>query len=163
MRLTDNITELRMTLPLPRSTLMWFGISAFFTSLYIIRSSIELIPPQDHVALSLILCFLLGQSWLHLEQTRIRINLPHNRCRVRHHRMGVFSERSLPVSQIHSARVEFDSASAGTASPPARMVLVTSLGMIPASLYYSDKLWHLDKECQLINGFLESSELFFHA
>lgn len=161
-RIDSNIV-LRMTLPLPASTLIWLGLTIFFASLYLIRVSVDLIPPQDHVALSLILCFLLVQLWLRLEQTRITINLAHGRCRVRHHRMGSYSERSMPVALIHSARLEYNSNSAVTESSPARLVLLTSLGMIPASLYYSNKAWRLDRECQRINHFLKSNERFLHA
>jgi len=159
----DCVTQLKLSSPLPRSALAWLAITALIAGLYIWRASIEFIPPEDHVALSIILCCLLTQLWMQVEQTRVTISLPHNRCWLRHHRMGRYTEKSLPVSQIHSARIEHADTPIYGDIYPARIVLVTSLGMIPASTYYPDKPRLLYNTCTRINTFLGSNESYFHA
>ncbi|MFK7859532.1 MAG: hypothetical protein AB8B64_11935 [Granulosicoccus sp.] len=159
----DRITEFTMMSPLPGKALVWLYAFFLIASLYIVRALIEDIPPQDHVALSFILCFLLTQVWCRLEQTRLRISLPYNRCWLRHHHLGKYKEQSLPVSQIHSAKLEYDDSQTSSNGGSARIVLVTSLGMIPVSLTYSEKARLLDQSCHHINCFLESQKLYFQA
>ncbi|MFK7994267.1 MAG: hypothetical protein AB8B87_09020 [Granulosicoccus sp.] len=152
-----------MALPLPRRALAWLTVSILVSGLYMFRVLIEEIPPQDHVALSFIVCFLLTQTALHLEQTRLRISLPHNRCWLRHHHLGKVREQSLPVTQIHSARLEYSDGQQDLESLNARIVLVTSLGMIPVSHKHTHKAWVLDRTCNHINHFLESKQKYFQA
>ena len=158
-----NNTEFNIASPLTRRALGWLYASGLVASLYLIRVLIEEIPPQDHLALSFIVCGLLVQTWFHLEQTCLKISLPYNRCWLRHHHLGKTREQSLPVSQIHSARLEYSDVQQHSDIRYARIVLVTSLGMIPASRNYSDKAWLLDQDCNHINHFLESQKLFFQA
>lgn len=163
MHTQHSLTEITIASPLTRHALGWIYTSLMVASAYLVRALIEDIPPQDHLALSIILCFLLIQSWIHLEQTRLRISLPHNRCWLRHRHLGIIKEQSIPVSQIHSARLEYSDAARHAKGQYARIVLVTSLGMIPASLTYSDKPWRLDQTCIHINQFLDSQKQLFQA
>lgn len=163
MHTHNDKTELNIVSPLTRCALGWLYSSILVACLYAVRVMVEEIPPQDHLALSFILCFLLIQTWFRLDRTRLRISLPHNRCWLHHHHLGLTREQSLPVSQIHSARLEYSDLQKSTDTNYARIVLVTSLGMIPASLNYSDKAWKLDQTCSYINHFLESQRLLFKA
>ncbi|MFK8082046.1 MAG: hypothetical protein AB8B97_17300 [Granulosicoccus sp.] len=163
MHLQDRITEFTMASPLPRQALAWLYASIFFASLYVLRALIEEIPPLDRIALSFILCFLLIQTGFSLRQTRLRISLPHNRCWLRHHHLGQFKEQSLPVSQIHSAKLEFEELQGGTDTRSARIVLVTSLGMIPVDQGFSDKAKLLGLTCENINYFLNSQNEYLQA
>jgi len=163
MHFQDRITEFKLASPLPGRALAWLYVSILFAGLYGLRALIKDIPPQDHIALSFILCSMLLQAWFYLRQTRLRISLAHNRCWLRHHHLGHFREQSLPVSQIHSAKLEFDQSQKGTDTLSARIVLVTSLGMIPVNQTYSRKAWVLEQACNHINHFLESQNQYLKA
>lgn len=163
MHCSEHPTDLKLQSSLPKGALVWLGITLFFTSLYVIRASMDVIPPEDHIALSLILCFLLSQLLMNVEQTVLKISLPYNRAWLQHHRFGRRDERSLPVSQIHSARVEYSDTPQNGTPDCARIVLITALGMIPVNEKYQTNPVQLGKNCQQINSFLESQKLFFEA
>ncbi len=158
MHCREYPTDLKLHSPLPRIAKIWLGVALFIASLYIVRASIEVIPPEDHFALSVLLCFLLGQVLLSIEQSVLKISLPYNRAWLHHRSFGRYHERSLPVSQIHSARLEFSKKPHDDAPDTARIVLVTALGMIPVSEKYQKNPKHLGTICRQINSFLESQE-----
>ncbi len=163
MHCRKHSTDLTLQSPLPKVAIVWFGITLFIALLYCIRATIEIIPPQDHFALSIVLCFLLGQVLISMEQTVLKISLPYNRAWLKHHRFCNHHERSLPVSQIHSARLEYSKNPQEGADDCARIVLVTALGMIPVTEEYEKKTVRLRQTCTQINRFLESQTQYFTA
>ena len=163
MRCREYLTELELELSLPRLAWAWLSVSMLIGSLYLIRAITQDIPPEDHVALSLLLCTFLALVWMNLEQTVLKFSLPENRCWLRHHRHGTLKERSLPVSQIHSVKVEYQSASAYPHTQLGRIVLITSLGMIPVSEHFQENPTLLDSACRQINSFLQSQQQFLTA
>jgi|GEM_PF-3611758 len=163
MRCRTFLTELKLDSYLPPKMQLWLAASLFVAVLYVLRTLIETIAPQDHLAISLILCFLLVQTWLSFEKTSVKISLPDNRCWLRHHRPGTYQERSLPVSQIHSAKLQYKEFSCPDIQPHARIALITSLGMIPVNEQYQRNPAQLLNACQEINCLLESQPRFFRA
>lgn len=163
MRCREYLTELEMESSLPRTAWGWLTLALLLAGMYLLRAMIQDIPPEDHLALSLLLCTFLALVWINLEQTVLKFSLPENRCWLRHHRCGMLKERSLPVSQIHSARVEYQSTSGNADTQLARLVLVTSLGMIPVSEHYQENPALMDGACHQINSFLQSQQLYLTA
>lgn len=138
-------------------------MATLLAGFYLIRAMTQVIPPEDHVALSAILCTFLLLALINLEQTVLKISLSQNRCWLRHHRLGMLKERSLPVSQIHSAKVEYLTAKGDTDMQFARLVLVTSLGMIPVNEHFQEHPTRMDSACQQINSFLHSQRQYLAA
>lgn len=159
----NDATELELRAPLPRDSLLWLAVALFIASVYGFRGLVDDIPPQDHVALAMIQIVILTQVWITLEQNILKISLSEKRAWVQHHRMGRRYERSLPLSVIHSARLEYDDQAPTGAKRPARIVLVTSLGMIPMSGKFNSDLDHLQQSLEEINTFLQLQELYFSA
>lgn len=157
MRMIESATELQLRSALPRAMVFWLAITALVCVLYITRCLHDDVPPQDHVALAFILCFLLTQAWLKLEQNTLRIDLSFNRCWLYQHRFCFSRVQSLPVSQIHSARVE------NASHTLSRVVLVTSSGMIPLSEGYSRANSDVIETTEHINRFLQSQCQFLPA
>jgi hypothetical protein len=163
MRCRTFLTELKLESHLPPKMQLWLAASLFVAVLYVLRTLIENIAPQDHLAISTVLCLLLTQTWLSFEKTSLKISLPDNRCWLRHHQPGKYNERSLPVSQIHSARLQYQEFSCPDEPAHARITLVTSLGMIPVNEQYQRNPAQLQDACQKINGLLQSQTRFFCA
>ena len=163
MRCREYLTELELESSLPRTAWVWLSVTMLLASLYLLRAMTQDIPPEDHVALSLLLCTFLTLVWLNLKQTVLKFSLPENRCWLRHHRCGTSRELSLPVSQIHSAKAEYQSANGDAQTQLGRIVLITSLGMIPVSEYFEENPTLLDRACQQINRFLQSQEQYLTA
>lgn len=163
MRCREYLTELKLESPLPQTAMLWLAVTLLLAALYISRMFVDIIPPEDHVAIALLLCIFLTQVWVNLEQIVVEISLPNNRCWLRHHRMGKLRERSLPVSQIHSARMEYEQTENVTQAQSARIVLVTSLGMIPVSEHYQTDATLLERACGQINSFLQSQQRYLQA
>ena len=163
MRYREYLTELELESSLPRTAWAWLSVTVLLASMYLLRAMTQDIPPEDHVALSLLLCTFLALVWINLEQTVLTFSLPENRCWLRHHRCGTLKERSLPVSAIHSAQVEYRSISENARQQPGRIVLVTSLGMIPVSEHFQENPAPLDRACLQINSFLQSQQQYLAA
>lgn len=163
MRCQELLTELRLESQLPPKAHLWLCITLFVAGLYLLRSLLQTIPPEDHVAISLVICFFLTQLWFSLEKTSVKLSLHDNRCWLRHHRLGKYDELSLPVSQIHSAKLEYEAKPASDAAPKARITLITSLGMIPINQQYQGNPARLHYACKQINHFLESQPHFLQA
>ena len=159
----DILTELTLQSQLPPRARLWLCITLFLSGMYLFRTLIQTIPPEDHVAIALIICFLLTQFWFSIERTSIKISLPHNRCWLSYHRLGKSHELSLPISQIHSAQLQFEEKPTPGTTPNARITLVTSLGMIPVSQQYQGNPARLHANCEQINCFLESRMRFLEA
>jgi len=149
-------TELTLASRLSTHACAWLAVCAVVASLYLVRTFIDDVPPQDHVALALILCVLLTQAWISMEQIVVKISLAHNRCWLRQRRFIRQSERSLPATQIHSAKLEYQDNQIEANAPLARIVLITSLGMIPVSSDYRSETRDLLSACERINRFLRT-------
>lgn len=163
MRCNAYLTGMTLASPIPKPALIWMGIALGLAGLYALRALLTEIPPQDHVALSLVLCALLLQVGINLERYVLKISLSENRCWVYHHRAGACNVRSLPVSAIHSACLEMQPRN-NTLNPElGRLVLITSLGMIPIGEKYLQKSNLLEQTCQQINDFLASRDRYLHA
>ena len=163
IRRHDILTELTVQSQLPPKARLWLCVTLLLSGMYLCRILMQTIPPEDHVAIALIICFLLTQFWFSIERTSIKISLPHNRCWLSYHRLGKSNELSLPVSQIHSAQLQFEEKPAHGTTPNARIALVTTLGMIPASQQYQGNPVQLHVNCEQINRFLESRMRFLEA
>lgn len=163
MRCKQYLTELKLDLSFPTHALTWLAAASMFGTLYGLRAIHEFIPPEEHVAFTAILCALLSQVLFNLEQTSLTIRLDENRCWLRHYRFGKKRETSIPVSQIHSAKLEYASGGDRDIVHPARIVLITSLGMIPVNEEFQADSLDLDDACRRINGFLASQVRFMLA
>lgn len=163
MRCKAYLTGMTLASPIPKPALIWLGITLALGSLYGFRALLTEIPPQDHVALSLLLCALLTQVGMSLERYMLKLSLTENRCWVSHHRAGSRSVRSLPISVIHSACLEMHQSNRSEHSGLGRIVLITSLGMIPISEKYQANLTLLEKTCQQINDFLATKDRYLYA
>jgi len=163
MRCQEYSTELTLASRISPSARLWIGACTLVAGLYILRAILQEIPPQDHVALALILCMLLTQAWLNLKPTVVKINLSQNRCWLKHRNFIRLKERSLPVTQIHSAKLEFQSRPDSIDGPFARIVLITSLGMIPVNADYQANTGELRGACDRLNRFLESHQRMLSA
>lgn len=157
------VTELKLESPLPSKSRLWLCITLLLSSLYLYRNHIQTIPPEDHVAIALFVCFLLTQFWISIEKTSIEISLSNNRCWLRYHRLGRSHALSLPASQIHSATLEYEESPTHTTAPNARIALVTSLGMIPVNQDYQENPQRLHDACERINRFLQSQTQLLQA
>ncbi len=163
MRCKQYLTELKLNSSIPTGTIIWFAAASLFGSLYGIRAFAEFIPPEEHLAFCAILCVLLSQVLCTLKQTSLTLRLDENRCWLRHYRFGRKHETSIPVSQIHSAKIEYAGCSNRHVVHNTRIVLVTSLGMIPVNEEYQVDAPDLDDACERINAFLASQTKFMRA
>ncbi|MFK7891709.1 MAG: hypothetical protein AB8B63_12915 [Granulosicoccus sp.] len=159
----NDVTELKLRAPLPRDSLLWLAAVLLIAVIYGFRGLVDDIPPQDHVALAMILIVMLTQVLITLEQNILIISLSKKRAWVMHHQMGRRYERSLPLSVIHSAQLQFDDKVTAEAGSTARIVLVTSLGMIPMSGKFNSYLNHLQQSSEKINAFLKLQERYLSA
>jgi len=163
MSFRHSNTNLTLHSEINTKTLIWLVAAAGLFILYALRCLMETLPPEDHFSLSLIGCFLLTQALFSLDQTSIKLSLEYNRCWLRHHRFGRTREMSVPVTQIHSARTEVNPAPPIGAAPYSRIVLITSIGMIPLNENYSHRLHNAATTCERINQFLDSRDDFLPA
>lgn len=163
MRAYASGTDLQLNSALPRSAQICLGVTGAIASMYLLRSILSDIPPQDHVAISLLLCGLLLIFWALIDQVQVTISLSYNRCWVQRHRFGNTTHTSFPVSQIHSAKAEKHPDPMPGREQESRIVLVTSLGMIPVGDSYSHDWPSTHAACETINHFLASQDDFLNA
>lgn len=163
MRSHASDTELHLNSALPRSAIVSLCVTGGVALLYILRSWLGDIPPEDHVAIALLLCGLLASTWIAFDQIHVTISLSHNRCWVQRHRLGGTTRTSIPVSQIHSAKPEKRPDPLPGKEEEARIVLITSLGMIPVCEHYFHDFPSTREACETINRFLASQKDFLNA
>lgn len=163
MRCKQYLTELKLDSTIPTGAIIWLAAATMFGSLYAIRAINQFIPPEENLAYSAILCVLLCQALFSLKKTSLTIRLDENRCWLRHYRFGRKHETSIPISHIHSAKLEYAGCSNRHVVHNTRIVLITSLGMIPVNEEYQVHAPDLDDACQRINDFLASQVKFMRA
>ena len=162
MRVATQATELNLSSPLSRSVIVSLAGTGFLALLYIFRSYISDIPPQDHIALSILLCMLLLNTWRMIDLIHVKFSLSHNRCWVSRYRFCTTQRKSVPVSQIHSARLDM-CPNPETPAHSSRIVLVTSMGMLPVCDHYFLDVASTKALCLDINNFLASQNDFLAA
>ena len=139
MRAEESATELRLQSGLPKPAALRLGIALGLLMMYAGRAVTETIPPQDHIALSLLICGALISAWTHLDRLYVTFSLTHDRCWMTRRRFVSTSRQSIPVTQIHSARTEPCEADVPSNKPRARVVLLTSMGKIALEeRYFAD-------------------------
>lgn len=126
--------------------------------LYAVRvlTSESEIPPQDHVALAMIVCFLLSHAWLKMDQTVVHISMAANRCWIRQHRFCRSRLQTFSVSHFHSAKIKKAETmwASDTEKPRAELVFVTSFGVIQVKENLPRKRADSEDICIVINNFL---------
>lgn len=154
MRSQDSITEVHLNSAWTRSAMVSVWIAGVIALHYLLRIVMADIPFQDHVMLLSIIGVLLASAWATIDQVSVRISLAQDCCWVRHHRFGATRQRSIPVTQIHSARTELCPDPEPGIKPKARIVLITSLGKIPVCEPYFLDHMYTQLQCETINQLL---------
>lgn len=164
MHVAANATELQLRSPLPWRVMISLMCTGVMGTLYAYRCLVSEIPPQDHVALSLLLCMMLLNSWRMMDTVQIRFSLTKDRCWVRRTRFGHTREHSVPLSQIHSARFTLGPSSTALATAYCGTItLITSLGVIPVFEQQKANMGSMRELCEQINAFLASRNHYLTA
>lgn len=163
MRKRHQKTRLTLSSAISGEAIIWIATTCIFLGLYTLRCALEPITVQFHALLTGIVCFALIQALSALDHTSISMCRSTNRCRLKKHKLGGARERSIPLSQIHSALIETSPATAAVKNPRTRVVLITTLGMIPVNDQYRISRSSALTICGDINHFLKSGKDFLIA